>query len=70
MEREWLNGKWVNWAAGGAKRAVMATVDILDRKCWHDDGGGLSKLGSGPVERRCGRRKVDMVGGQAEARQK
>ncbi len=43
MEREWLNGKWANWAAGGAKKVAMAGVEILDRKCWRDDGERLVK---------------------------
>ena len=25
--------------------AVMAGVEILDRKCWHDDGGGWQNRG-------------------------
>ncbi len=27
-----VNGKWVNWVAGGAKRVAMTTVDILEGK--------------------------------------
>ncbi len=32
-----VNGKWVNWVAGGGKRVAMATMEILDRKCRRGD---------------------------------